>query len=75
MEDVNKRQRIVLSLSKLECGPQEISSREILLHLTFSGNWNKREFILKVTFSLLSPSSMLKLPIIRGEEEREKKRS
>ena len=31
------------SLSKLECGPQEINSREILLHLTFSGNWNKRD--------------------------------
>ena len=30
MEDViNKQQRIFLSLSKLECGPQEINSREI----------------------------------------------
>ena len=26
MEDVNKRQRIFLSPSKLECGPQEINS-------------------------------------------------
>ena len=31
-----------LSRSKLECGPQEINSREIRLHLTFSGKWNKR---------------------------------
>jgi len=37
MEDVNKRQRFFLSLSKLECGPQEINSREVLLHLTFQG--------------------------------------
>ena len=33
MEDVNKRRRISFSLSKLECGPQEINSREIRLHL------------------------------------------
>ena len=72
MEDVNKRRRISFSLSKLECGPQEINSREIRLHLPFSANWNKRdkdsvekrEFILKLTFSLPLPSSMLKLPII-----------
>ena len=37
----NKRRRIFLSLSKLECGPQEINSREIHLHLTFLANWNK----------------------------------
>ena len=43
MEDVNKRQRISFSLSKLECGPQEINSREIRLHLPFSANWNKRD--------------------------------
>ena len=40
MEDVDKRRRIFLSLSELECGPQEINSREIDLHLTFSVNWN-----------------------------------
>ena len=52
MEDVNKRRRIFLSLSKLNCDHQEINSREIRLHLTFSVNWNKcdkfwkkREFI------------------------------
>ena len=28
MEDVNKRRLISFSLSKLECGPQEINSRE-----------------------------------------------
>ena len=39
MEDVNKRRRISFSLSKLECGPQEIISREIRLHLPFSANW------------------------------------
>ena len=43
MEDVNKRQQTFLSLSKLKCGLQEINSREILLHLTFSANWNKRD--------------------------------
>ena len=32
MRDVNKRRRIFPSLSKLRCGPQEISSREIRLH-------------------------------------------
>ena len=33
MEDVNKRRRISFSLSELGCGPQEINSREIRLHL------------------------------------------
>ena len=37
---LNKRRRNFLSLSKrLECGPQEINSREILLLLTFSVKW------------------------------------
>ena len=56
MEDVNKRWRVSLSLSKLECSPQEINSREIRLYLTFSANWNergkvwkKREFILTLS--------------------------
>ena len=47
--------------------------REIRRHLTVSANWNKhdevlkvREFILKVTFSLASPSSMLKLLLTVG---------
>ena len=43
MEDVNKRGRISFSLSKLGCGPQEINSWEIRLHLPFSANWNKRD--------------------------------
>ena len=47
MEDVNKRRRIFLALSKLKCGPQEINSREICLHLRFSGNWSKREKVEK----------------------------
>ena len=69
---VNKQRRIFLSLSKLECGLQ-INARKIRLHLTFSANWNKldrvsekREFIFKVAFSLPSPSSMRKLPILIG---------
>ena len=33
----------LFSLSKFECGPQEINSREIRLHLPFSANWNKRD--------------------------------
>ena len=36
MEDVNKRRGISFSLSKLECGPQEINSSEIRLYLPFS---------------------------------------
>ena len=32
MENVNKQQKIFLSASKLECGPQEINSGEICLH-------------------------------------------
>ena len=36
MEYANKRRQIFLSLSKLEWGLQEINSREIRLHLTFS---------------------------------------
>ena len=47
MEDVNKGRRISFSLSKLECGPQEINSREICLHLPFSANWNKRDSVWK----------------------------
>ena len=35
MEDVNKRRRISFSLSELECGPQEINSREIRLQCHF----------------------------------------
>ena len=58
-----------LSFSKIECCPQEHNSREIRWHLTLPADWNiheqslkKREFILKVTFSLPSPSPSLKLP-------------
>ena len=43
MEYVNKRQQISFSFSKLECGPQEINSKEIRQHLPFSANWNKRD--------------------------------
>ena len=47
MENVNKRRRIFLSLSKLESGPQEINSKEIRPHFTFSVNWNKRDKVWK----------------------------
>ena len=48
MEDVNKRRRIFLSLSKLECGPQEINSREYrCLHLKFSERLKKTRFHFK----------------------------
>ena len=55
MEDVNKRRRISFSLSKLECGPQEINSREIRLHLFQQIGINatkieKTEILLKLTF-------------------------
>ena len=43
MKDVNKRRPISFSLSKLDCGPQEINSKEIRLHSPFSANWNKRD--------------------------------
>ena len=43
MEDVNKRRPISFSLSTVECAPQEISSREIRLHLQFSANWDKSD--------------------------------
>ena len=47
MEDVTKRRRMFLSFSKLECGPQEINSRKIRLHLTFSADGNKRDNVWK----------------------------
>ena len=47
MEDVAKRRRIFLSFSKLGCGPQEINSRKIRLHLTFSADGNKRDNVSK----------------------------
>ena len=48
---------------KFECSSQEINSREIGL-VTFSADWNKRDNVFQVTFSLPSPSSMLKFPIL-----------
>jgi len=33
----------LFSLSELECGSQEINSRETRQHLPFSANWNKRD--------------------------------
>ena len=54
MEDMNKGRRIFLSLSKLDCVPQEINSREIVLHLTFSANWNKRDKLWKTRIQVNS---------------------
>ena len=72
--DLNKRRRIFHHLSKLECSPQEINSREIRLHLTFSANCNlKREFSLKVTFSLPWPASMLLTSLSKGDRRAERK--
>ena len=50
MENVNKRPRIFLSLSKPECGPQEITSKDIRPHFTLSVNWNKRDIHFKSDF-------------------------
>ena len=36
---IARKTKIFLSLSNLECGPQELNSKEICLHLTFSTNW------------------------------------
>ena len=47
MEGVNKRRRIAFLLSKVECAPQEINSREIRLRFPFSANWNKRDSVWK----------------------------
>ena len=48
MEDVNKRGQFFLFISKIGCSLQEINSREIRLHLTFSANWNKRDKVWKL---------------------------
>ena len=65
MEDVNKRGRIFFLLYlNLSAVPKKFT----LYSLTLSLNWNKHaekkplKFILKVTFSLPSPSLMRKLP-------------
>ena len=52
VEDVNKRRRISFSLTKLECGPQQINSREIRLQLPFSANWNNATKIEKTGIHL-----------------------
>ena len=46
MEDVNKRRRTYLPLSKLFCG-LEFNSREIQLHLAFLTSWNKHDKVWK----------------------------
>ena len=68
MADVNKRRRKFLSLSKLECSPQKSTPGKFayIRHFQRIGiNATKSEKTLihfQVTFSLPSPSSMLKLP-------------
>ena len=74
VEGLHKGRRTFHRLSKLECSPQDINSREIRLHLTFSANCNyKPEFILKVTFSLPSPASMLLGSLSKGDRRAERK--
>ena len=70
MENANKQQKIFLSACKLECGPQEINSREICLHYfdifrEFEQTWlgvKKHKFILKVKVLLPSPIVNAKAP-------------
>ena len=54
MEDVNRRRRFFLFLSKLASCSQEINSREIRLHLTFSSTWIKRHKVCKSANSFKS---------------------
>ena len=73
MENVNKRGRIFFSLSKLECSPQEINSREICLvdiryfqRIRIDTTKSEEKLIhfqSDVFISLPSPSLMLKLLI------------
>ena len=60
-----------LSPSKLECGLQEFNSRKYHFHLTFKSRrrFKKCEFVLIMTFSLPSPSPLLKLPIVALTKE------
>ena len=61
MEDVNKRRRTPFFLSKLECGPKKSTPGKFayICHFQQIGkktrqSLKKREFILKVMFSLLA---------------------
>ena len=73
MEDVNKRQRIFLSLISTKnwsTVPKKSTPRKFiyvghfqLIGINATMFKKKREFLLKVMFLLPSPSSMLKLPI------------
>jgi len=63
-----QRRRISFSLSKVECAPQEQTPGKFAYICNFqqiginATVFEKREFILKLTFSLPLLSSMLKLP-------------
>ena len=62
--DLNKRRRIFPHLFKLECSPQEINSREIRLHLTFSANCNlKREDLKSDVFAAVASVDAFNFPI------------
>ena len=51
MEDVNRPRQILLFLYKLECGPQEINSRDYLLHFRQIGlNATKLEKLVQIHF-------------------------
>ena len=48
MEDITSDDEVFfLYISNLECGPQEINSREISLHFTLLANWKKRNKVCK----------------------------
>ena len=72
MENANKRRGVFPSLSKLECSRQEINFSKFayISHCQRIGinatkiKKKKHRFSLNLTFSLPSPSSMLKIPII-----------
>ena len=73
--DVNKLRRILLSLSKLECSPLVINSREIRWHLTFSVNWNKRDKYFKTrTFTFFASVAVVdaKAPLLSIAKRRHK---
>ena len=61
--DVNQR-RIFLSLSKLECVPQEINSREIRLQLAFSVNWSERDKVGKNANSIVKIRDVLAAVVV-----------
>lgn len=78
LKDINTWWQIFLFLSKLWCGPQEINFRKIHLHFPFLVRCNKPakkyektnrriHFSITVMFTLPSPQSLLKRPMLMNE--------